>query len=390
MLEFTGNLQLFALFIAMDILKINYLWNENFFRRFLHHLQNSNYNPNKIPFIKFVNNILTQQDIEYLKTIASSDDNTNTKPSGSKHPNDEINKTKDRSSLNNKNKFLSYQIGGQYSKRSSKYYNNFDKETQLKLDEIGDRLKPKFEKLIDKKLFLGESDFRCCMLRYEGKDANFRFHYDTEEKNCYRSIIMFHGKGNIPPFMYYDKNGNLIKKNLKIGDGLIFQGTRTYHGIQPSNDEEMERYVIGWQYSTDLSVKTKSICAELRGKSIMEGIRTIVPHFLLSTVMIFMFNKLVDGGDGDSIWMIKLEYLLVITFIVSLVNCKFVHYFPSYLGTGLYSWPMQQLSLLTICMLSSFLNPMDGLVLYNYILLTEMFLPRRIIGKSLRFIGGGV
>ena len=43
------------------------------------------------------------------------------------------------------------------------------------------------------KLYLSNSNFRCCILRYEGIDSVFNYHYDTVEKNYYE-FYLFHKK----------------------------------------------------------------------------------------------------------------------------------------------------------------------------------------------------
>ena len=37
---------------------------------------------------------------------------------------------------------------------------------------------------------------------------------------------------------------------LQLGDGLVFQGTQTYHGVMPSNDPHTVRYMMGFQFYT--------------------------------------------------------------------------------------------------------------------------------------------
>ena len=366
----TVDLRVIGAFIVIDIFKLNQLWNENFLRRSLHHLQNLNYDRNKIPFIKFVDNILSHEDIKNLKQVANDSSSL------------------ERSSLNQTGSCLSRLFGGQYSKKASKYYNDFDRETQSKLDEMGDSLKEKYERLIGQKLFLGESDFRCCMLRYEGKNTNFAFHYDTEESNCYRSIILFHAKGKVPPFSYYDEKCELHHKDISIGSGLFFQGTKTYHAVQPSNDENMERYIVGWQYSTDLSVKALSYCSELRGKSVPETTWVLVKHsVIINSLLVFAFHQLLNWmGQGLDAISVRLDVLIMVSILIGVVNrtlCS-TSMFPKNMGTGLYLFMPEHLTFLFGCVLCCALNPMDGLLLYDYVMLTEMLLPKSVVGQSLK------
>ena len=57
------------IFILIDITKINHLWDENFHRRLLHHFQGNQYNPNKIPWIKFITNTLNEQELNEINLI---------------------------------------------------------------------------------------------------------------------------------------------------------------------------------------------------------------------------------------------------------------------------------------------------------------------------------
>ncbi len=220
------NLGLVIFFILLEFTNIYTLWDENIYRRVLHHLLNSIYQKKKTPWIIFPNIKLYNYEIEYLKNICDNSE---------KHNN-----------INTHKLFSLFKVfGGHYSNKSSLYYNDFDEETQKQLDLIGTRLKNYYENIINKKLYLGNSNFRCCILRYYGKDSRFNYHYDTEEKTCYRCIFLLHKKGNISSFSYYDKDGNKINKQLEVGKGLLFKGTTTYHGVEENNDDTSERYIVG-------------------------------------------------------------------------------------------------------------------------------------------------
>lgn len=56
------------LFIVDDLFGIK-LWGENIFRRVLHHLSNNNFNSNKNNLIHRVNNLLSFETINQLKTL---------------------------------------------------------------------------------------------------------------------------------------------------------------------------------------------------------------------------------------------------------------------------------------------------------------------------------
>ena len=48
----------------------------------------------------------------------------------------------------------------------------------------------------------------------------------TEHKDSYRCLLLYKGRGTIPPFCYED-NG-LRKVHLKEGQGIFFRGTTEY------------------------------------------------------------------------------------------------------------------------------------------------------------------
>ena len=69
------NLTLIILFILIDIFLITNLWGEDFYRRFLHHLQHNQYNPNKKPWIVFPEVSLYQDEINRLLEISEQTKN---------------------------------------------------------------------------------------------------------------------------------------------------------------------------------------------------------------------------------------------------------------------------------------------------------------------------
>jgi hypothetical protein len=219
---------LVLLFIFIDISKINHLWNENLHRRALHHQQGIFFNPNKKPWIKFLKTKMNNESIDYINDI----------------------KIDKNDSIQTLSPLLSKIFGGNYSKKATLYFNDFDEETQKNLEDIGKAIKPQLEELCGEKLELGNSNFRCVLLRYEGADSEFIPHYDTEPHNCYRTLFLIKKEGNVPPFIHYDEYGNPHKKYLDVGEGLFFKGTRTFHGVGNTGDETMKRYMIGWQYNS--------------------------------------------------------------------------------------------------------------------------------------------
>ena len=240
-------------YIILDDIFGAKLWGENIFRRVYHHLSNNNYNPRKVPLLHKVK-VLTDEQVTYLQGLTFQKDKA-------------LNTTK-----------LSLLVGGQYSPRSSIYYNDMDKEMQTKMKEIGNSFLPQFETLLGTKLRLGDSNFRACLLRYEGANAQFGFHYDTEHPDCFRTLMLYEGGGIIPPFCYRD--GDLKKVHFQVKDGILFRGTTTHHGVEPSKDPTTKRYMVGFQYikKDSAQVEQPNLTNQLRGSSIQAILSLFIPY----------------------------------------------------------------------------------------------------------------
>ncbi len=252
-------LHLFMEYIILDDFFGMKLWNENIFRRVYHHLTNNNYTKNKIPLLHALTMMLTDEQLHYLQTT-----NFDT----SVHA---VNTHK-----------LSIALGGNYSPRDTMYFNNMEKHIQEKLEEMGNSLIPTFNKILNTELRLADSNFRAIILRYEGKQAQFGFHYDTEHNDCFRALILYDGKSIIPPFCYRNSCGQLTKLHFNINDGIVFRGTTTYHGIEPSNDPNTKRYVVGFQYIKIDSnpIEQPSLCNQLRGTTMYTIVSLFMPYSL--------------------------------------------------------------------------------------------------------------
>jgi len=352
------NITPLLVLILIDILGINMLWNERYERRILHHIQNNNYNCHKKPIIYKINGMLNN---ELVSKVLSID-----------YP--------DIQALNNKSKLLSTLLGGQYSKRSSLYYGSFNKHIQLELEKIALLIKPKLEKICGKKLKLANSDFRCILLRYEGKDSNFRWHYDTEPKNCYRTLCLIKANGIIPPFVYKDKYQKDKKIILSVGDGILFKGTQTYHKVEESGDPNTVRWMLGFQYvAGKYPKKCRSICSELRGANISKLIKIFLPKLIIMIILVqgsnIFFPKL----------LINLKTYLIVFLIITIISFILPKYTKN-IGTGIVS-TIYSISVFTFILNCHYFNPLISIGYNSYLLLTEMLLPSQIISKTL--INGG-
>ena len=349
------------IFVIIDISTINNLWGENFHRRCLHHLQRVQFNPNKKPFIHFLDKKLDKSTIDYALKIKIDES---------------------KNCLQNISSSLNKLFGGVYSNKCFLYYNDFDKETQHQLDKIGQSAIPYLEQFSGKKLYLGKSDFRCVLLKYEGLESVFLPHYDTEPAVCYRTLFLFHKEGNPPPFIYYYKNGIKQTKHFDVGEGVFFKGTQTFHGVEKNKDPYMKRYMIGWQYTTDPQKEDVSLCSKLRSKTSYEVIKEFLPHILFT----LSISLLIWHLSNDKVTIKQQKILFFITIIVSILATFLPKkLYKIHIGTGL-TLNIKTFIIFIGLTLISCGNIYYGLIFFNYIILTEMLLPRNIIGKSLKVV----
>ena len=327
------------LFILDDWFGVT-LWGENLFRRVLHHLSNNNFNRGKKHVLYRINALIRSDEIEQLKHLQL--------------PNYER--------LNNST-VAKYE--GQYSNKSTLYFNDLDKETQQFLLRIGEQLKPRFEQEVNEPLEMGESDFKAMIIRYEGKESKFSMHYDTEHPDCYRSLILYRGEGIVPPFCY-DNGKTLEKVHLQEGDGIFFKGTQTYHGVFPSGDDRTVRYMLGFQYKKKGTQEKKSLCSELRNESYSGILWLFLPYFIYY-ICLARLDYLLVKQVFQSERFLYLQKLAVLSF----VGITLSFYFSNRYGTKIVHSFVSILRFYLFILLFTF-DPVLAFILVGYFTFTEM------------------
>jgi len=321
------------LFILDDLFGVT-LWGENLFRRVLHHLSNNNYNCKKKIVIHRINSLLSFHEIQGLNQL--------------KLPN--------RERLNTST-LAKYE--GNYSKKSTLYFNDLNESTQTYLLSIGERLKPIFEAQVQEPLEMGESDFKAMIIRYEGKEAKFGMHYDTEHPNCYRALILYRGEGIVPPFCYVDQE--LVKVHLQPGDGIFFKGTQTYHGVYPSGDDSTVRYMLGFQYKKKGAKEKKSLCSELRNETYWGILYLFLPYFIYYHILTLV----------DTLLRHRLKYKLQAGYVISLLCILMSYCYSNEYGTKIVHSVESILRFYAVLLLFTF-NFQLSFLLLGYFMITEM------------------
>lgn len=142
----------------------------------------------------------------------------------------------------------------------------------------------------------------------------------------------------------------------------------------------MSRYMIGWQYTTDPSVKDRSLFSELRSEKLINVFSIILPYFITTIILGIIIKKYTKTDIKYN------KYLYIITLFTILVSTKLPNYSPSNIGTRVNFPIIVSLKILLLCFLSTF-NINFTLLFYNYLVVTEMLLPRFLLNDSLKNTG---
>ena len=222
-------------------------------------------------------------------------------------------------------------------------------------------MKPIFEAQVQEPLEMGESDFKAMIIRYEGKEAKFGMHYDTEHPNCYRALILYRGEGIVPPFCYVDQD--LVKVHLQPGDGIFFKGTQTYHGVYPSGDDSTVRYMLGFQYKKKGTKEKKSLCSELRNETYWGILYLFLPYFLYYHGLTLLDTLLSRRLKSNRIQ--HLGYIVALVCVLLSYQCS------NQFGTQIVHSVESILRFYVVLLLFTF-KPKLSFLLLGYFMITEM------------------
>lgn len=196
----------------------------------------------------------------------------------------------------------------------------------------------------------GESDFKVVLLRYEGENASFAWHYDTEPENCFRTLTLIKGKGIIPSFCYKNINGEIQKLHLSIGDTIFFKGTQTHHTVENSNDINTIRWMLGFQFcDSEYDIISRTICSELRGTNLIGMFKTFLPLLVSVNIFLHMVRYEIVYLDIKYYLIINLSLLL---FHLNNDNIDMKTVFIYYLYLLVYFDPLNALSYMNFILIT--------------------------------------
>ena len=350
----TINYGYLCFLFVIDICGLNRLWNERYSRRLLHHIQRGVYNKKRIPLF-FTNQKLTNSQLEELNSI------------------EEMETLISKGSLNTISPFLSNLFNGIYSPKSSLNINDFNPKNQQTLLKIGNELIPSFEKLINKPLYLTNTNDKCFILRYIGANSKFNWHYDNEHNSCFRAAFLFKKSGNIPDFLIRDINGDIVNIKYELGEGTFMKGKTTFHGVERSSDQNCKRYMILFQYTTDPWHNFKSLCCIFQYplNQILGEISSNAFVYLFLKIHCYMFFS--DYSCNMDIFTLIFIGALFLAIFKSNQNN-----IPEYIGTHV-PISVYELSKYFILLLIHTFSAGESLLYLIYIVSTELLLPKRLV-----------
>jgi len=334
--------QYILIIIAIDIFGLNQKWGENFTRRTLHHVMRKKYDPSRIPNIYPI--ALREQDIGIINKLVLSLNN--------------------RSTCGEQNSNLTSLVGGLYSKKCIILRNDMQKSYYNKLYNIGRSYEQSFSSILGKQVFLTSGVDNIFINQYDGENSGFMWHYDNEDKSCYRAVFLLRKENTNARFVYKDINGKNVYINQNIGDGVLLRGTTTFHSAEKLINNDSKRTIISFQYTSNLNYIHKSFCSELSSATLFEIIKNILPNIMVYIicllVVIFLFKPIL-------ITHVQLCILFIIGIlgIIVISLYKFKHMYQIIKLGNLF------LSLILILLPIFIICPIETLIYILYICFTE-------------------
>ena len=248
-----------------------------------------------------------------------------------------------------------------------------ENEKKIVLD-IAEKVKSKYEKIINKKLYFMKSPALATIYLYHGSNSQHLWHVDPRNLNTvYNSIVCFKRKGNISPLECKDNQGKISSIHFQPGDAAIFRGGTTVHQVPPNDDPNSERYVLALAFTSDEELAKSdpnyNMCTFIEGGS---NVNNILKMFL-STVVINLFVSQMSKSND-------IPYsLIVIVTILTLLSAK---YLPMYCDIGLGSGRPSSIGhnlILLVGMILLTLSVKGGTLFFTYFALSDVFFPRSLV-----------
>ena len=343
--EYISVLIFFIIFFIIDYFGIINLYGQNIIRRSINmyrRIDPLNYKNKLRPFCKKYDKILDKNDIAKMQSI-------------------KIPKNKDIKIFSRKNT-TTHECCSNYSKSEIKI-----------IREISEKIRDKYEKKINKKLYYLQQREPSIFVYY-GNNSHHYWHVDPQNlEEIYNIIVCIKKKGNISPLQCKNKDGQAYSIHFEEGDAALFKGGTTIHQVPKNDDPNSERTVFSMAFTTSkkLSKKndSKNMCVYIEGGNNYLNIFKII-------LIVFTVNLLLTHISGIN----NVSHKALFTFLaINILLAKYIpYYFDIGLGTGR-SASIGHSLIIFIGFVLSTLSIKGAIVFFSYFLLSDLFFLRKSI-----------
>lgn len=346
--EFLSIIIFYILFFIIDYSQIIHLYGQNIIKRCINmykRIDPLNYQSKLKPFCVKYPNFLNKKEVSELQLI-------------------KISNKRDFSVFSRKNT-LTHQCCENYNKQEKKI-----------IESISEKVRLRYEKKINKKLYYLESN-KATIYKYFGDKSQHLWHVDPQNINTiYNIIICIKKKGEISPLQFKDENNIINSVYFEEGDAALFNGGTTIHQVPPNKDPYSERTVLSIAYTTDLHIskdknRSKNMCTYIEGGNNYFNIIKII-------LIIFVINLILTIVSGINL--LSFHFILIFLFI----SLLFSRFLPSFfysklkLGNGRSSSFKSNIIILLGFILAT-LSIKGAIIFFCYFLLTDIFLPSKLV-----------
>lgn len=232
----------------------------------------------------------------------------------------------------------------------------------------------KYEKIIGKKLYSLKVE-NSAFYSYHGKDSQHLWHVDPQNVDyLYNLIIVVDKKGDISPFQYKDKDGNIHSIHAEPGDAIFFRSGTTIHQVPPNNDENSDRTILSMIFIAD---KTKVDTYGSENLSIyFEGGNNYTR--MLTLLLSILGISFVIGQYAN---INNLDYKVLFPFLF--ITLLIVKYIPLHMDIGLGTKRSSSIHynlLLVLITIVASMSVKSGILFFIYFALSDVFFPRSWVG----------
>ena len=247
--------------------------------------------------------------------------------------------------------------------------NNYSEEEKKIIDSITNKIKIKYEKKINKKLY---NFNKPTIYIYKGNKSKHLWHVDPRNINeIYNVIVCIKKKGNISPLECKNIDNSIYSIHFNEGDGGLFNGGTTVHQVPANNDPNSERVVLSMAFTSNKNLVRKDVdnnnlCVYIEGGN---NLLNLFKIFLI----IFTLNLILTFVSGIS--SLSYKFILVYFVIVLLLN-KYIPYLDLNIGTGRPSSIYYNLLILIFFILCT-ISIKGAIIFYSYFLLSDLFFVKK-------------